>query len=161
MQIFFLNTFLLTRRLHWLQPRRRCFKESPRNLRSRYKNCKKKQIIQKKGLHKVPIVSLYAVFTTTPKFSSQSPRMVKSIYVFRRIKFLFFLKMFLWTRRMQWLQPRRRVFTESPKKLSSKYKIGKKKHIFQKNGLHKDPIASVNAVLTTTPKFSSQSPRMV
>ena len=30
-----------------------------------------------------------------------------------------------------------------------------------KNDLHKDPITSVNAVLTTTPMFSSQPPRML
>ena len=36
-----------------------------------------------------------------------------------------------------------------------------KKHINQKNDLHKDPIVSVNVVLTTPPKFSLQSPRMI
>ena len=35
------------------------------------------------------------------------------------------------------------------------------KRIFQKNDLHKDPIVSVNAVLTTPPKFSLQSPRRI
>ena len=37
----------------------------------------------------------------------------------------------------------------------------KKTYIFQKNGLHKDPIVSVNAILITPPKFSSQSPRLL
>ena len=36
-----------------------------------------------------------------------------------------------------------------------------KKHINQKIDLHKDPIVSVNAVLTTPPKLSLQSPRMI
>ena len=69
--------------------------------------------------------------------------------------------MFLWTRRVQWLQPRRRFFKEKLKSFRSNYKIGKKKHIFQKNDLHKDPIVSVNAGLTTPLSFSSQSPRML
>ena len=36
-----------------------------------------------------------------------------------------------------------------------------KKHIILKIDLHNDPIVSVNAVLTTQPKISLQSPRMI
>ena len=79
----------------------------------------KKHIIQKIDLHKDPIVSVNAVLTTPPKHSLQSPRMIKNLYFFRNIHFLFFLNTFLWTRRMQWLQLRRRVFDERPKSFRS------------------------------------------
>ena len=47
---------------------------------------------------------------------------------------------------------------KSQKFLSQRTK-GLKKHIIQKNDLHKDPIVSVKAVLTTMPIFSLQAPR--
>ena len=55
---------------------RKSFQQTSEKISLKVQKLLKKQIIQKNGLHKVPIVSLYAVLTTTPKFSSQSPRMV-------------------------------------------------------------------------------------
>ena len=119
-----------------------------------------KHWIQKIDLHEDPIVSVNAVLTTPPKLSLQSPRMIKNSYFFRKIHFLFFLNTLWWTRRMQWLQLRRRVFDERPKSFRSMYKNVKKTYN-SKNDLHKDPIVLVNAVLTTPPKLSLQSPRMI
>ena len=112
--LFFLITFLWTRRMRWLQPRWRVVDKRPQMFRSKCKNGKK-YIIQKNDLHKGPIVSLNAVLIIPPKISLQSPRMAQKFYVFRKIKILFFLNTFRWTQRMQWLQPRRGVFDERQK----------------------------------------------
>ena len=73
----------------------------------------KKHIIQKVDLHKDPTVSVNAVLTTPPKLSLQSPRMIKNLYFFRKIHFLFFLNTLWWTRRTQWLQRRRRFLKKA------------------------------------------------
>ena len=116
---------LWTRGMQWLQPHRRGFDGRAKNFLSVYKNVKK-HINRKIDLHKNPIVSVNVVLTTPLKFSFQSPRMIKNLYFFRKIQFLFFLNTFRWTRRMQWLQLRRRLFDERPKVFRSKYKNGKK-----------------------------------
>ena len=157
--LFFLITFLWTRRMRWLQPRWRVVDERPKLFRSKYKNGKK-YIIQKTDQHKVPIISVNAVLTTPPKLSLQSPRTIKNLYFFRNIHFLFFLITFLWTRRMQWLQLRRKFLTKG-RKLFGQCRKTLKEHITQKIDLHKNPIVSVNAVLTTPPKLSLQSPRKI
>ena len=55
------------------------------NVRKRWKN-----IIQKIDPHKYPIVSVYAVLTNTPKFSSQSPRWVWNSYYFSKVSTFIF-----------------------------------------------------------------------
>ena len=131
--LFFLNTSPWTQRMNWLKLCWRGFDERPPEMfRSRWKNGKNTYIFKKTDLHRDPIASVNAALTTTPKLSSQSPRIVSNFNVFRRIKFLFFLIMFLWTRRMQWLQSRRRVSNEKLKMFRSKYKIGKKNVFFKK-----------------------------
>ena len=63
------------------------------------------------------------------------PRSLRECYkilTFFEESSFFFLIIFLWTRRMQWLQPRRRVFNEELKIFRSKYKIGKKNIYFKK-----------------------------
>ena len=65
----------------------------------------------------------------------------KTYTFIRKIHFLFFLHTFRWTRRMQWSQLRRRVFGERPK-IFAQCAETLKKHIIQKNDLHKGPIVS-------------------
>ena len=130
--LFFLITFLWTRRMRWLQPRWRVVDKRPQMFRSKCKNGKK-YIIQKNDLHKGPIVSLNAVLIIPPKISLQS--------FFRKFRLLFFAITFLWTRRMQWLQRRRRVFNKWRKMFRSRWRNVKKTYILKKMICIKIPLS--------------------
>ena len=138
----------------------RCFRRKAENVSLIVKKSKKNEKHKKTDLHNDPLVSVNAVLTTPPKLSLQSPRMIKNFYFFQKIRFCFssircdghgecsnynFAEVFL--------TKGRKVFAQCTKTL--------KKHINQKNDLQKDPIVSVNAVLTTPPKLSLQSPRSI
>ena len=78
----------------------------------------KNHIFQKNDLHKVPIASMnrwMQVDQPAVFFLAVSKSDLNFILFSKNPIFIFSLNIFLWTRRMQWLQPRRRVFDERPK----------------------------------------------
>ena len=63
----------------------KCFWRKAENVSLNVKKQKKTKNIKKTDQDKVPIVSVNAVLTTTPKISSQSPRQVINSYFFSKI----------------------------------------------------------------------------
>ena len=151
---------LWTRRMQWLQPGRRVFDKRPILFCSVYK--KYENNIKLKKVIGIKFVLSRCMQSWPPR--RNFPSSLREGYKFNTFSKNPFL-IFLHTNPMD---TKNAVITTSPKsfwrkaeKFSLNVKKTLKKHTFQKNDLHKDPIVSVSAVLTTPPKISLQSPRKI
>ena len=113
--LFSAITFLWTRRIQWLQRRRRVFNKWRKTFCSRWRNVKKTYILKKMICIMIPLSLWMQCWSPRRRFSCSLREWHKNFTFFGKSSFLFFLNTFRWTRRMQWLQPRECVFDERQK----------------------------------------------
>ena len=158
--LFFLITMLRTRRMRWLQPRRSVFEERRKSFRSIYKkfenNIKLKKVI---GINFL-LSRWMQCWPPRRSFPPSLQEWYNTYFVFRKILFCFSSLRSNRHEECGDYNLAEELSTKGRKLFAQNTKMVKK-HVIQKNGLHKDPIVPVNAVLTTPPKLSLQSPRSI